>query len=56
LNDAWDRRSLEILNSNFRTLGHGDLADLREQDPAAFDGRVALGHSDIWGEDEESDD
>ena len=56
LNDAWDRRSDELLNSSLRELEHGDLADLREQNPAEFEGRNAKGHSDIWGEDEESDD
>lgn len=52
LNEAWDRRADEIVVSFLRELGHGDIADLREQKPSEFEARTVKGRTDLWGEDE----
>lgn len=52
LNDAWNERDREIRVSTLRTLGHGDIADLLEHDPAEFRSREASGHFDVWGADD----
>src|ERR1043165_9883707 len=53
LDDEWNRRADVVVNSVLRELGHGDVADLREGDPAAFQERCAKGRVEIWGEEDE---
>jgi hypothetical protein len=50
LNEAWDRRNDAIRVATLRDLGHGDIADLLERQPAEFNDRGSAGHHDLWGE------
>lgn len=54
LNDAWERRADEIVDSRLRELGHADIADLRRQKPDEFDQRTSKGRIDLFGEDDEA--
>jgi hypothetical protein len=54
LNDAWERRADEIVDSRLRELGHADIADFRRQKPDEFEQRTSKGQIDLWGEDEEA--
>jgi len=56
LNETWDHRAEEIVNGTLREAGHADVAVLREKDRDEFDGRAAIGQTDLWGEDDEEED
>ena len=56
LDEAWERRTSEIVGSRLRELGHADLADLYEKDSAEFERRSAKGQVDLWGDDDEGED
>jgi hypothetical protein len=55
LKEAWDRRADEIVAEALRRFGHADVGDLLERNREEFDGRIAQGRIDLWGEDEDDD-
>ncbi len=50
---AWRQRANMLLVAALRERHHDEVADLLEQDPAAFETRAARGRIELWGEDEE---
>jgi hypothetical protein len=54
LNEAWERRSNEVVASVLRELGHTDIADACELRPREFEKRSEKGRIGLWGNDEET--
>ena len=54
LDEQWNRRSDEIVNSYLREAHHADLAEMREKKPAELERRLEKGRTDLWGADDDN--